>query len=126
MLAWAQVILSWAVLGLLGTLATARLTRLIIHDEITKPLRRQVLRRLDPEREFDLMVAYLLDCGWCMSIWVAGALAAGTWAFWSHFIWWLVLSAVVASQVTGMLGDVSFYLRNRHQPVEDESKGGRA
>lgn len=113
MLAWAQVVLSWAVLGLLGTLATARLTRLIIHDEITKPLRRQVLRRLDPEREFDLMVAYLLDCGWCMSVWVAGALAGGTLVWWDSAVWWLVLSTMVASQVTGMLGDVTYYLRNR-------------
>lgn len=122
-LEFAQLVLAGAVLLGLGTLATARLTRLAIHDEITEPARRWVLRRLNPDREFDLKVAYLLDCGWCASVWVAGALAGATSVWWNQFWWWLVLSTLVASQVTGMLGDLRFHLRNRparSATVEDE------
>jgi len=52
-------------------LATYRLTRLIMRDEITEPIRNEVWRRLPPERSH---AGYLLTCEWCLSIWTASAL----------------------------------------------------
>lgn len=119
-----EIQVGWAVLGLVvAALANARLTRLATQDEITSPLRNLVLRRLDPENSVHLKLVYLLECGWCASVWVAaaqvGAIGAAPWSPWL----WAALSVMALSQMTGMLGDVAYYLRNRparSAPTEDE------
>lgn len=61
---------------LVAALATARLTRLVTRDQITHTARRAVLKRLNP----DGMLAYLVVCDWCTSMYVGTAVAA--WAHW--------------------------------------------
>jgi hypothetical protein len=52
------------------TAATWRLTRLVVDDEISRPLREAVHRRWP-----DSKAAYLVDCPYCVSVW-AGVAAA--------------------------------------------------
>lgn len=70
-------------LGVLVVLALAvsRVTGLIVADEITRPGREAILRRLDENRPVHQMLAYLISCAWCAGIYVGvgGALAAWRW-----------------------------------------------
>lgn len=80
-------------------LATARVTRLITRDRILAAPRRAALRAL-PD---DHLIAYLIVCDWCVSVYT-GTLAAagGAWAGW----WpWTAAPAVALafSYVTGFL-----------------------
>ncbi|MFK3734057.1 hypothetical protein ACI2LJ_27750 [Streptomyces sp. NPDC088090] len=87
------------VLMVVMALATARVTRLVTRDRILQAPRRAVLRAL-PD---DHLLAYLVVCDWCVSMYV-GALAAvgGAWAGW--WDWWLVPALAFAySHVTGWL-----------------------
>lgn len=66
---------------LIDTLATVRLTRLVIDDTITEPLREKAMDALirTGEEHPDLKpitdkLEYFLSCPWCVSIWAAGAL----------------------------------------------------
>lgn len=65
------------------TLATVRLTRLILDDEITRPAREKALQALIDlgERRPDLLpvterLEYLLSCPWCVSIYSGAAIFA--------------------------------------------------
>lgn len=57
---------------ILLAIATARLTRLMIVDEITEPMREYVWRRFGDPRASRF--GYLFTCPWCMSIYAATAL----------------------------------------------------
>jgi hypothetical protein len=57
---------------LLGLLATARLTRLLTADRISRPLRAAIVRRYGPSSA----VGYLVHCRWCVSLYVAPFAAA--------------------------------------------------
>lgn len=102
-----------AMLVICGALATARLTRLVVQDEITKELRNGILRRLQEENRFHLKMAYFLTCQWCVSIWVGAAVGAANLTWPTAWWWWLALSTMAGSQITGMLGEISSYLRSR-------------
>ena len=106
--------LGWALLAaLVAGLSNARVTRLVTTDEITRPLREGVLRRLDAEKPGHVRLAYLMECGWCTSVWVA-ALHVGAALLWLDQVWlWAALSVMALCQITGMLGDVAYFLRNR-------------
>lgn len=52
-----------------GALATFRLTRLLVEDEITRPVREQLAD--DAEGR----LAYFVTCPWCVSVWVAAGWA---------------------------------------------------
>lgn len=60
---------------LLNSLATYRLTRLVVQDEITTELRAKAYEQInklpDPLAN---KLSYLLSCPWCVSIWAAGVL----------------------------------------------------
>lgn len=107
-----------AIQFLLVALAVARVTRLVVADEITREMRDAVMRRLNEEKAFHLKLAYLLTCTWCASVWVAPPIAVGTHYFGAHDWWWLTLSTVAASQVAGMLGEISSYLRSKSSDDE--------
>jgi hypothetical protein len=86
-------------LAVVAALATARVTRLITQDRIFDAPRNAVLRNL-PDGH---MLAYLVMCDWCVSIYT-GTLTAvgGAWAGW----WpWAVVPVVALafSYVTGWL-----------------------
>lgn len=95
-----NVAAAWLTL-VLACLATARLTRLVTADFITVPIRLWVIRRWGDESK----PAYLIECDWCFSIYVAAAVAPVA-------IWWgdnrvvlAVLVALAASHVTGLLSN---------------------
>lgn len=52
---------------LIYVLAAYRLTRLIIQDEITEPLRERIWKRFPPHTK----AGYLITCPWCVSVYVA-------------------------------------------------------
>lgn len=54
-------------------LAVHRLTRLLVEDELTRPLRQQISNAAPEGR-----LAYFVTCPWCVSAWVAAAWAALT------------------------------------------------
>lgn len=91
--------------------ATARLTRLITSDAITRHLREGAVRRLvehegDPRR-WRGELAYLIMCSWCSSVWV-GAAVAGTWWAWGGSMWYqAACAALTASHVTGALASAT-------------------
>lgn len=80
-------------------LATARVTRLITRDRLLAAPRRAVLRAL-PD---DHVLAYLVVCDWCVSVYTGtlaavGGAWAGSWAW-----WWVPALALAFSYVTGWL-----------------------
>lgn len=84
---------------LVGALATHRLTRLVLEDEVTRPLRERVL-----EAAPDGRLAYFLTCPWCVSVWVGAGFAALTAA---APVTAAAAGAVLAwSSVTGLLASL--------------------
>lgn len=88
-----------AITLVLAALATARLTRLVTSDRLTQAPRHWVVRRL-PEGS---LLAYLVVCDWCVSVYVGGAVAvagavAGAWP-WT----WAAPAALAFSYVAGWL-----------------------
>lgn len=80
-----------------AALATARLTRLVTTDRITHAPRRWVLSRLDD----DGLLAYLVVCDWCVSVYVGAGVAAVLWAAPAWVVW--PLYALAFSYVAGWL-----------------------
>lgn len=94
-------------------LAVARVTRLVTSDKITEGIRyRFVASRL--RRKYGVsptaeqmgsppMLAYLIMCPWCISIWIGAALAPFV-ALWGTRPWlWAPAFALAASYVSGFL-----------------------
>jgi hypothetical protein len=84
----------------LGVLAVARVTRLIVEDRVLVGLRQWVIRRWGE----DSKPAYLILCPWCMSIWVSLPIMPVAVLFPNR---WVVaaLAILAASMVTGLLLD---------------------
>ena len=82
-------------------LAVARVTGLITTDEITRPARDALLRRLDPDRASHQQLAYLTGCPWCMSIWVAAAIIPAAWYAGDHPALAIPALVLAASYITG-------------------------
>lgn len=78
---------------ILDSLAVFRLTRLILDDSITQPIRDAVLEANSPK------MVELFTCPWCMSVWMGiGVVAARTIApkAWNYPRRVLAFSAVAA------------------------------
>jgi hypothetical protein len=58
---------------IVGGLAVHRLTRLVVEDEITRPLRERIGTRAVTEQNGRL--AYVITCPWCVSPYVAAGWA---------------------------------------------------
>jgi hypothetical protein len=84
---------------LLTSLAVARVTRLIVEDEILAEPRMWALMRLDENGK----LAYLLVCPWCMSVWVGAGASAAWWAWGGHRWFLAVVAALAFSYVAGFL-----------------------
>lgn len=84
---------------LVAALATARITRLVTHDRITEAPRRAVLRRL---RDGSLL-AYLVVCDWCASVYVGAAVAAAGAAYGAWTWVWAPALALAFSYTAGWL-----------------------
>lgn len=73
---------------ILVCLATHRLTRLVVEDEIAKRPREAIQRAFERRAEartgtvspdtWQSKAAYLFGCPWCASIWVGGAVVLAT------------------------------------------------
>jgi len=71
---------SWLIFLIMG-LATARLTRLVVTDQISEPLRNWAYRR-DPKVRH---IGYIVSCPYCTGIYASAAVLALSglaWAFW--------------------------------------------
>ena len=83
---------------LVGMLAVARLTRLLVDDEITVSIRRWVIKRWGEESK----LTYFIHCPWCTSIWIGALVMPPAVLF--PYVWVVVLLAVPASSmVAGLL-----------------------
>lgn len=95
-MAWIWLLIQLTVL--LGTLlATMRLTRLVVDDAITDPMRRYIHARAEPKPLptgpkpalwYWRFLSALIVCSWCASIWVSAALSAAYWHWQSTRIFW--------------------------------------
>lgn len=64
-------------------LATARLTRLICHDDITAPLRLAIDKTLGPTS----WLSQLIWCPWCVGVWISlgtSSMAMQAWYSWGE------------------------------------------
>jgi hypothetical protein len=78
--------------------AVARVTRLIVDDKISLPLRQWVLRKSGEDGWF----FYLVTCPWCMGVWVAAAMTTTTY-LWQSKIWATMLSLLAVAQVASTI-----------------------
>ena len=76
--------LEFVVMGL----ATYRITRLVIRDELLARPRNFFWKKFPPEKS---LLGYLLTCPWCISIWVASI---------------LLISSIIIPEVTYAVGVV--------------------
>jgi hypothetical protein len=83
-------------------LATARLTRLAVEDELTRGPREWVLDRVDPDQTRPSKLGYLLQCHWCSSVWIGMGVVAARRVF--PRSWPPVATALAFSEVAGLLG----------------------
>lgn len=87
---------------ILLVLAAARITRLVVADDITKPARLWVARQ--PGRAFDWLLD-LVSCHWCAGLW-ASAVTVGAWAAWSHtFALQVVVVTLAIAQAQAMVNE---------------------
>lgn len=96
------VISFWVVLVVLA-LATARITGLITSDDITADLRNRIIYRKGSVDHPRGLIADLIRCQWCVSIWVAIVVVTVAWFGHSHISLFLIALVLAFSQITGML-----------------------
>ncbi len=83
---------------LIDALATHRLTRLVVEDEITREVRYHVWEKYPPE---STKIGYALTCPYCTSVWIGAGVSVlrhtmpKTWSILAH--------ALAASAVTSLL-----------------------
>lgn len=89
--------------ALADTLATHRLTKLVIDDYITEPLRDRVYKKFGSPQ--DSKVSYVVGCPWCVSMYIGiGVSAARTIA---PKAWRPLAYALAFSSVTGWVEEHS-------------------
>jgi len=95
----------------LYALAVTRVTTLVTHDEITRPVREHLIARFDPYRRVHRFLVYLLGapdgdaigCPWCVSVWIGGLTAPIIYLWGTTPIVLIIVLALAVSQVTGMI-----------------------
>lgn len=84
-----------------GVLAVARLTRLVVLDRVTVGLRRRVVNKWGE----DSAQSYFIHCPWCVSMWVAPPVMVVAALF--PYPWVVGLLAIpAASHITGLLANL--------------------
>lgn len=84
----------------IATLAVARVTRLLVEDQLMVKYRQWVIRRWGETS----MASYLAHCPWCMSIWVAIVIMPVAVIFPNQWVM-AVLAIPAASMITGLLSE---------------------
>lgn len=85
----------------LTALAVARVTRMVTTDRIFLAPRAWVLNRLDRES----LLAYLIVCDWCVSVYAGAAGAAAWWVWGDTRAYLAVVAALAFSYVAGWLAE---------------------
>lgn len=78
--------------------ALARVTKLVNDDLITDPIRAWAARKLGPKHT----LMYLLECPWCMSIWLGAATTPLITEALRLPWWWILLLTLAGSYFTGL------------------------
>lgn len=86
----------------LTVLAVARVTRMITQDRIFDAPRNAVIRWLT-QRPWGELPSYLLLCDWCSSVYVGAAGAGAYWVWGETMPYMVIVLALAASHVTGIL-----------------------
>lgn len=96
--------MSQTVMLVVFVLAVARVTRFVTTDDITANIRSKIIGRLDDrERTLGQHLAQLIVCDWCVSVYVALAVAPlAIWHFDNPWATWPALGLAMA-QVVGMV-----------------------
>lgn len=81
------------------TLATYRLTKLIIDDFITEEWRKQIFKRFPP----DTKIGYFFTCPWCMSFWAGLVVVMASKTFPRG--WKIIGAALAMSAASGLIED---------------------
>ena len=85
--------------SVIDALATHRLTKLVVDDEIARPIREKIFDKFGEPSESKL--SFAITCPWCTSMWVGlGVVAAGTIA---PKAWRPLAYALALSSVTGLI-----------------------
>jgi hypothetical protein len=79
--------------------AIMRLTRVVTADYITKPIRDRLTRKWGE----DSKRAYLIECDYCASFWIAPPVAAVVVAWPDNRVVWVILIALTASFIAGII-----------------------
>lgn len=112
--------LNYFVMFLVGTLAAARVTRLIVEDDFPPAV---AVRNFIDSR-FPAKWATLFHCPFCMGFWVS--LMNLTWAwFWPSSAWWFVNLAFAGAYVIAWIvyNDQGFALVHEYKNHEHEDEG---
>lgn len=92
----------------LTVLAVARVTRLITTDAVFDQPRGRVLMVLTRKgKPWRNMIAYLIVCDWCASVYVGVAAAGAYWTWHGTMPYMATVLALSASYVTGFLATVT-------------------
>lgn len=87
---------------LLALGATARLTRLVTDDYVTRHLRAAVIRRFGPDHD----LAYLVTCPWCISMYIGGVIMTIAWFVGEHAGFTIPAAALTASYLIGVAASI--------------------
>lgn len=82
----------------LWVLSLARVTRLLVADQLTDFLRIWAYHK---SKGAETYLTYFLKCAWCMSMWLAFGTA---WVIWLHVDWPLYLYPLVALSGSYVVG----------------------
>lgn len=81
-------------------LASFRVTRLVVFDQLTEPLRERTVYKLS-DTGLGGWTKDLFDCPWCIGFWFAALFTLG-WAWSSDVTFWIALPFAF-SAVTGLV-----------------------
>jgi len=82
-----------SVIWLLALGATARICRFVNSDYLFRGVRVWAIKRWGPDHD----VPYALNCAWCSSIWIAGAVFTVAYFYGHTAAYWIATSALTAS-----------------------------
>lgn len=88
-------------------LAVARLTGLVVQDSITENARHALIGWLDDRpKTLGSFIAALIDCPWCVSVWLSAVVAPLVWFVGESPVMLVPALMLALSQITGMIHSI--------------------